>query len=470
MALLDAYRSGPEGSDLCSLRSISGRKDFDYGTLPHTRPQPPPHTTPSHYLILDIMARIARVGGAVLLATAASLLLAFHFLLNSNQELFSLAGLPSAGDTQQVIAAINATTCNAPLSTQGRYIVDANKQRFKLISVNWYGASDELFVVGGLNLRHRLDIAMTIKRLGFNSVRLPYSDELVMKNPVVHEELVAANVDLKGLHALDVYAAVVNALTEVGLAVIINDHITQARWCCDANLCDGQWSNDYLGALCPVRQTKEDWIRNLETVMTPHMDNPLVVGADLRNEIRGVKDRLIWNSWASAAEEAAERLHLLQPDWLIVVEGVSSANIVTGARRRPVQLSHPNKLVYSAHVYGWSGWSTLRPYWGRPYKSFAHDMQKHWAFLLDEDVAPVWIGEFGAPAQPKKGDAHYWQNLMRYLQEKDADLGYWAINPRKPNRNREETYGLLEDDWVTPRYDYRLHDIARLAQTGKGLS
>jgi endoglucanase len=198
--------------------------------------------------------------------------------------------------------------------------------------------------------------------------------------------------------------------------------------------------------------------------MTPHIDNPHVIGVDLRNEIRGVTDRLLWNSWATAAEEAADRMHLLQPEWLIVVEGVSSGNVISGAHRRPVRLSAPNKLVYSAHVYGWSGWGALQPYWKRSYKSFAKDMDKHWAFLLDQNIAPVWVGEFGAPDVPNKGDVNYWQHLMRYLEEKDVDFGYWAINPRKPHNNEWESYGLLEDDWETPRYDYRLYDMRRLAR------
>ncbi|KAJ2969458.1 hypothetical protein NQ176_g8651 [Zarea fungicola] len=115
-----------------------------------------------------------------------------------------------------------------PLRTKGRDIVDAMGKRFKLLSVNWYGASDELFVPGGLEIRHRSDIAKTIRRMGFNSVRLPYADELVTSNPVIEPHLVMANPDLAGLRALDVFEAVVMALTDAGLAVIVNNHITKA--------------------------------------------------------------------------------------------------------------------------------------------------------------------------------------------------------------------------------------------------
>jgi endoglucanase len=359
------------------------------------------------------------------------------------------------------------TTIHPPLFTKGRFIVDSAGSRVKLASINWYGASDELFVVGGLEVRHRDEIAQTIRSMGFNSVRLPYSDQLVIENPQISGEHLAANPDLIGQSALSIFSAIVTSLTDAGLMVIPNDHITTARWCCDASLCDGTWHNDYLGPVCRVPLSERTWIDHLTTIMAPHINNPLVIGVDLRNEPRAVVDRYLWSSWAAAAERAAGALHSLNPDWLIIIEGISSANIISGARSRPVRLSVPNKLVYSAHVYGWSGWGTLRPYWNRDYTSFARDMHQHWAWLLEENVAPVWVGEFGAPAQdvgrgPNKGDVRYWRNLMRSLREWDTDWGYWALNARKPGGGQVEGYGLLEDDWKTVRWDYRLEDMRAL--------
>ena len=59
-------------------------------------------------------------------------------------------------------------------------------------------------------------------------------------------------------------------------------------------------------------------------------------------------------------------------------------------------------------------------------------MQENWAYLLEENVAPVWVGEFGAPHRPNEGDFHYWTNLLKYLEAVDADFGYWALNPQNP--------------------------------------
>ncbi|KAF1983375.1 glycoside hydrolase family 5 protein [Aulographum hederae CBS 113979] len=354
-----------------------------------------------------------------------------------------------------------------PLHTSGSRIVDTYGTPVTLRSINWYGASDMLFVPSGLDKQHRNDIAILIRALGFNSVRLPYSDELVVSNPVIQPSLLAANPDLVGATALDVFFAVVSALTEVGLAVIPNDHITHATWCCGIDPCDAMWSNDHLGSLCRISQTEEDWLRNWETVMTPLAGNPLVIGADLRNEVRGLWGTMWWSKWARAAEMAGERILSINPDWLIFVEGVSSANDLSGVTSRPIVLSIPRKVVYSAHVYSWSGWGALDPYSRRTYSSFAKDMSRNWAYLLDRNIAPVWVGEFGTVEQPRKGDLNYWNHLIEFLAKLEeegqgASWGYWAINPRKPKNNEWEGYGLVADDWQKVRYDYRLKGLEEL--------
>ncbi|CAN8099771.1 unnamed protein product [Discula destructiva] len=372
-------------------------------------------------------------------------------------RLFAEHPLPPPSDDTSI------ANFSLPLRTRGRDIVDATGKRFKLASINWYGASDELFLPGGLDVQHRATIAATIRRLGFNSVRLPYADELVISNPPIPPHLLTANPDLVGLRALDVLAACVAALTDAGLAVIVNNHITHATWCCGADPCDAGWANDHLGPLCRVSQTEDAWIAHWETVMAPFADNPRVIGADLRNEVRGVWGTMTWDRWATAAERAGNALLRMNPAWLIIVGGTESGNDLTGAGARPVALDVPDRLVYSAHVYAWSGWGSVDGRFSkRPYPSFVRAMRTNWGYLLEQDVAPVWIGEFGAPRHPGAGDANYWENLLRYLKAIDADFGYWAINPRKPKNNAKEVYALVEDDWVTPVLDYRLRDLSEL--------
>jgi aryl-phospho-beta-D-glucosidase BglC (GH1 family) len=364
------------------------------------------------------------------------------------------------------------TVFTPPFHTRGRHIQDAEGRKVKLASINWYGASDIHFIPSGLDVQHRDDIAQLIRNLGFNSVRLPYADEMVDKNPVINSSLIASNMDLLQTAttpgeptALDVYHAVVESLTAAGLLVIVNNHITQATWCCGINLCDTGWSNDWFGGslFCRIPQTEEQWIRNWETVMRPLAGKPLVLGADLRNEPRGLWGTLGWEDWASAAEKASERLLDINPDWLMIMEGISSANDLSRVRERPVQLSRPGRVVYSAHVYKWSGWGDLYPYSQRTYGEFAAAMDKNWAYLLSEHIAPVWVGEFGMPGEPSAGDQNYWNHLVQFLAEVDTSWGYWALNARKPD-GEFESYGLVGDswDWSSVRWDSRLEDLRAL--------
>ncbi|KAH8696748.1 glycoside hydrolase superfamily [Talaromyces proteolyticus] len=366
-----------------------------------------------------------------------------------------------------------------PLRTRGRDIVDARGQRVKLASINWYGASDVGYIPAGLDAQHRDDIAKLIRSLGFNSVRLPYADEIVRDNPWIPAEKLSANRDLvrpdgrhseegEGALARDVFTAVVQSLTDAGIMVIVNNHITQATWCCGANPCDAVWNNDWFGGslFCRVSQTEQQWISNWETTMHPLISNPGVIGVDLRNEPRGLWGTLSWDDWAGAAETAAHRLLTLNPDWLIVVEGISSANDLSGVRTRPIELppGYADRVVYSAHVYSWSGWGALRPYSGRTYSDFATSMRKNWAFIIEENLAPVWIGEFGTADHPNSGDRNYWNNLISFLGDIDVSWGYWALNPRKPAGWEWEGYGLVGDGWDedSVRRDYRLNDLYHL--------
>jgi endoglucanase len=378
---------------------------------------------------------------------------------------------PQAGRNSSTAATYNYTL---PLRTRGRYIVDAHDDPVKLASINWYGASDILFIPSGLDKQPRDDIARLIRDLGFNSVRLPYSDEMVRDNPWIAGSLLAANRDLihedtGGAPALEVYTAVVNSLTAAGLMVIVNNHITQSTWCCGANPCDAGWANDWFGGgrFCRVGQTVDEWLEHWERVMRPLAHNPRVVGVDLRNEPRGLWGTLHWDDWAAVAETAAKRLLAIHPDWLVIVEGIASANDLTEVRARPVQLQAPfpaDRIVYSAHVYAWSGWGSLNPYSRRSYDDFVLEMRRNWAYLLEEDLAPVWIGEFGTPENPSAGDLNYWTHLVEFLRETDVSWAYWAINPRKPAHNEQESYGLVGDNWDRDavRWDHRLESMRLL--------
>jgi len=117
-----------------------------------------------------------------------------------------------------------------PLSTNGRFIVDAHGRRVRLAGVNWYGAHEDLGLAPGLDRTHRSKLAKTIALHGFNSVRLPFSLWMTGQASPVPDRYLAANRDLSGSTPMQVYDACVEALTGAGLIVIPNCHMLDPGW------------------------------------------------------------------------------------------------------------------------------------------------------------------------------------------------------------------------------------------------
>ena len=134
-------------------------------------------------------------------------------------------------------------TVATPLSTDGRFIVDANGRRVRLAGVNWIGAHMDDGVVAGLDRVHRSALAETIASLGFNCVRFPFSVWMTQQTSPVPDRFLTANPDLSGSAPLQVYDACVAALTGAGLIVIPNCHMLCAGWCCSNDDQNGLWYN-----------------------------------------------------------------------------------------------------------------------------------------------------------------------------------------------------------------------------------
>jgi len=188
---------------------------------------------------------------------------------------------------------------NPPLSTRGRYIVDAHGNRFKLKAANWHGASgtwhgegDPAFDLNhhsrenshnlplGLQYVPMADILDSMEQTGVNSVRLPFSTEMVKDTRAVQDDWVAANPQLRGRTPLEVLDAVVEALTARGFAVILNNHTNKSRWCCSVHDQNERWNES---------QTDAEWADVWLLLARRYKDNKRVVGADLYNEVSFVE-------------------------------------------------------------------------------------------------------------------------------------------------------------------------------------
>lgn len=360
-----------------------------------------------------------------------------------------------------------ADSWTGPLSTRGRYIVDADGNRFKLKSGNWHGASGTWTGSGdiddpanhhagemawqtplGLDRASIDEIIDGFAELGLNSVRLQFSNQMIHdQNPVPD---LPANPQLHGKTPLQVYDAVVAALTARGFAVILNNHTNTSRWCCGL---DGneRWNTSQTEA-----QWQDDWL----FMARRYAANKRVVGADLYNEVRrDALDDPNWGwgndkDWQRASQQVGDRiLAEANPDLLIIVEGINWTGIpVDGLPHgrptlEPVRtLSHTlvdsDKLVYSAHFYGYTGpnhtgatgpGETHDPRYQDLSPQELRDVLYRQAFYVSAETgkhftAPLWISEFGIGRNSTDPKEHAWfENFVDYLIQTDTDFAYWPV-------------------------------------------
>ncbi|WP_420392025.1 cellulase family glycosylhydrolase [Acuticoccus sp.] len=328
-----------------------------------------------------------------------------------------------------------------PYSVRGAAIVDATGRPVTIHGLNWFGLETDIFVPHGLWARNWRELMDEVDALGFTTLRLPFSGELVASGGGTPSGIdFALNPDLEGLDGLQILDAIADYAETVGLRILFDYHRGTPGGGPNEN---GLWYGD--------GRTEADVIAEWQAMAERYGDHPAVIGADLINE----PHLATWGDgsatdWAAAAERIGEAVLDVAPHWLIVVEGVAVhdgdaywwGGNLQGVRERPVRLSHPDKLVYSAHDYPPSVHEQPWFETGRPLEE---TWRKNWGYLVEGGVAPVLLGEWGGrlatPADQAWADA-----LSSYMTELDLPWMWWSLNP-----NSRDTGGLFEDDWRTLR-------------------
>jgi endoglucanase len=381
------------------------------------------------------------------------------------------------------------------LYIQGRHVVDSVGHVIHLKGVNWYGAHMEQFVNNGLDKRNLADLVRIIKTMGFNSVRLNYGVEQWLRNPPVNDRFLAMNPALKGKTTMEIFDACVEAITSAGLLVVINNHVSTNRWCCSHTDTNSLWYNKDFG--------EDKWLQSLSDMARRYKRNKRVIGYDIRNEPRAdlsTKEEVTavwWNppnrtaaDWRKASIEGSKAVWQGNPQALVFIEGLAGAfHWFASKEGSKIEFSQPclsSRIAYSAHDYPWIYGDDIL---SKDYNAFKSLRSLHWAFLLEEDTAPVWIGEFGAGMQRGK----WWRYFLKYAKDMDLDFAYWTLDGYKypagiavnasymdsmqklPTRGLlsapiEETFGLLNSDYTSVRDPAKLLELQNvLSSSSKGL-
>jgi endoglucanase len=326
--------------------------------------------------------------------------------------------------------------------TNGSQIVDANGQPVRITGINWFGMETSTFVPHGLWARNWADMLDQVKSLGYNTLRLPFCNQAFDPGSTPNSIDFNRNPDLAGLNSLQILDKIVERAGEIGLRIFLDRHRP------DSGSQSALWYTSQF--------SEQRWIDDWRMLAQRYRNNPTVVGADLHNEPHGPA---CWGcgdtatDWRLAAERAGNAILQVNPDWLIIVEGVDCfqndctwwGGQLKGATSFPVRLSVPNKLVYSPHEYATSVF--VQPWFNDP--SFPNNLgpiwEKNWGFLRTQNIAPVLVGEFGSRLQDQR-DRQWLPLLLDYMGQGVTGMGFtfWTLNP-----NSGDTGGILNDDWTT---------------------
>src|SRR6266700_443682 len=197
--------------------------------------------------------------------------------------------------------------------TSGIQIVDAANQPVRIAAINWFGFESSTYVVHGLGQRDYHDLLRQVKTLGYNTVRLPFSDQLFFASSVPNGISFnnGMNKDLQGLTGVQILDKIVAAAGQLGLRIVLDHHGVDA----------GSQGQLWSASDCSVSCFESDW----QMLARRYLGNPTIIGADLDNEPHGVA---CWGcgrpsvDWQMEAQKLGNELLAINPHWLIFVEGV----------------------------------------------------------------------------------------------------------------------------------------------------
>ncbi len=414
--------------------------------------------------------------------------------------------------TASVVPAVTApvVTANAVddgnddwLHAEGSRLYDMNGNEVWLTGANWFGFNC------GENVPHYLwsadadDCLSEIADRGINIIRFPISTELIvswMNGKPNEVGSFSCNTDPSFTinpdfcsedgktpkDSMQVFDIMMQKCKKYGIKAFIDIHSP------DANN-SGHNYNLWYGK---AGVTTDVWIDSLVWLADKYKNDDTLLAFDLKNEPHGKgpegKAAAKWdgstdeNNWAYAATKCAEAILDVNPNALILVEGVEQSlsgamegdywgmpdrktnspyigawwgGNFRGAREFPIKPKQgTSQIVYSPHDYGPSVYAQtwfdkdfteqtlLDDYW--------YDT---WAYINAEDIAPELIGEWGGHME---GDNLKWMTLLRdYMIKHHINHTFWCLNT-----NSGDTGGLWNDlsfmqgkgttiNWNEPKYE-----------------
>ncbi len=330
------------------------------------------------------------------------------------------------------VATVSAadTTGDDWLHAEGSRLYDMNGNEVWLTGANWFGFNCTENVLHYLWSGDIDDMVEDIADHGINVLRIPVSTELLYNwmigdpDPIQsvnpnNDPYYPFNVDLINedgsvMNSQEVFNVLLKKCKQYGVKVFIDIHSPESN---NSGHNYGLWYGKSFTANDgkTVEVTTEVWQETLAWTADYYKGDDTLIGFDLKNEPHstygGAPVDAIWdnssaeNNWKKASQDCADAILEKNPHALILIEGVEGyqghgawwGGNLRGVADYPVTpASGTSQIVYSPHDYGpivseqtwfnknFTEQTLLDDYW--------YDT---WAYLVDKDVAPLLIGEWG---------------------------------------------------------------------------
>lgn len=425
------------------------------------------------------------------------------------------------------------------LHAVGSRLYDQEGNQVWLTGANWFGLNC------GENFPHGLwsaDIDVLLSSVadhGINVIRFPISTELLLswQNGTPYSAKInAQNTDSykfnpdfcrpdgSEMNSMEVFDVIMQKCKKYGIKAFIDIHSPASHnsghnynlWYYEpsADDCDGMATiQENEGLEAGAQVTWQQWIDSVTWLAEKYANDDTLIAYDLKNEPHGKRlysgntcpasmakwdDSTDQNNWKYSAEECAKSILAVNPNALILIEGVEMypkteqgytydtpdvwdapadkspwygawwGGNLRGVKDHPVDLGSAKlnaQIVYSPHDYGPSvyaqSWfnkdfttqTLLDDYW--------YDT---WAYINDQDIAPLLIGEWGGHMDGGKNQ--HWMELLRdYMIENHINHTFWCLNP-----NSGDTGGLLDSmfaNWDEEKYALFEESLWQTSTTGK---
>jgi endoglucanase len=289
------------------------------------------------------------------------------------------------------------------LHTEGRYIKDSFGNIVYLRGVSKMGLE---YTRNGFHLvESDYDL---MKEMGVNVVRIPYTMEWIY------------NPDYLG--KID----------------------CQIQWCKERSIyviLDMHRPNHRSQQSFPWNETA--WINQWLFLAERYKEEPTVIGFDLFNEPHDVD----WVKWKNTAERAAKAIHKVNPNLLILIQGVGWGWDIAGAQTNPV---NETNIVYSPHIYPyplshmeWS-YAYKKGDYERGYQLLRDYIKSNWEPILTNNIAPILVGEFGTPVFDEH-NLRWMKDLLEIMHELEISYTCWVFY----GSDKPRDCALLKPDWKT---------------------